>query len=138
MKGYITIDPTSGPTKACVQIRAHCRATSLKECNRTLLYNVHPHQVASTRAQCEVSLADAGCSEYVTNDLREDNHASLPMFQSFTTYKAAEEHAERKLKVYPVGRAFIHFDTIAKRFRVDSKQINNDSLVYLEEVKLYA
>jgi len=71
MKGYITIDPTV-LTKGNIQIRAHCRATAITECNRTLLWNVHPAHVNRTRTQAESKLKEAGCTEFETNDLRLD------------------------------------------------------------------
>jgi len=69
MQGYITIEPDV-IKKGSVQIRAHCRATKLTECNRTLLWNVHPHQVKATQTQAEGKLKRAGCDGIETNDLR--------------------------------------------------------------------
>lgn len=72
MKGYITIEPKAGP-KQSTQVRAHCYAANLTECNRTLLYNVYPRDVNASVKQAERSLKDAGCSELETTDLRIDS-----------------------------------------------------------------
>ena len=75
MIGYITIDPQASPkAKAgAIQVRAHCRATTLSECNRTLLWNVWPCDIRTTLKQAETKLFAAGCAEIETNDLRMDS-----------------------------------------------------------------